>query len=42
MGWWVIKDEHLMDMLKEVQAGAPPGVVFLEHYANSEVAHPDE
>jgi hypothetical protein len=36
MGWWVIEDEALLGMLREVQEGADPDIVFAEHYANSE------
>ena len=41
MSWWVIEDEELLGMLREVHAGADPGIVFAEHYANSE-HHYDE
>jgi hypothetical protein len=35
-GWWVISDEGLMSMLKAVQYGDDPDVVYAEHYANCE------
>lgn len=33
-GWWVIKGEHLLEMLREVSMGADPDTVFIEAYAN--------
>jgi hypothetical protein len=36
MSWWVIEDAALMSMLRAVQQGDDPDIVFAEHYANSE------
>jgi hypothetical protein len=32
--WWVIDSEDLLAMLREVDQGADPELVYLEHYAN--------
>lgn len=37
LGWWTISGEALLDMLREVQAGADPDLVYAEHYANSTI-----
>ncbi len=42
LGWWSISGEDLLVMLNEVAAGADPGVVYAEHYANSQVELPEE
>lgn len=39
LGWWSISGEALLDMLREVQAGADPDLVYAEHYANSTHEH---
>jgi hypothetical protein len=41
MGWWCISGEALLDMLREVEQGADPDIVYAEHYANSEHDRPD-
>lgn len=38
LGWWAISGASLMSMLREVQQGGDPDLVYAEHYANSEVA----
>ena len=35
LGYWAISGEALLDMLREVAAGADPDIVYAEHYANS-------
>lgn len=35
--WWALSGEDLMEMLREVAAGADPEWVYMEHYANSDV-----
>ena len=35
--WWALSGDDLMDMLREVQAGADPEIVYMEHYANSDI-----
>lgn len=37
LGWWTISGEALLDMLREVDAGADPDLVYAEHYANCTV-----
>lgn len=34
--YWVIRGTALIEMLREVEAGADPDLVYIEHYANSE------
>lgn len=33
--WWVINETDLLHMLRRVEAGEAPELVFAEHYANS-------
>lgn len=37
--WWSMSGERLMDMLREVAAGANPEHVYMEWYANSDITH---
>lgn len=36
LGYWVLPGEALMRMLRSVEAGADPEVVYVEEYANCE------
>lgn len=36
LGWWSISGEALMDMLRRVEDGENPSLVYAEQYANSE------
>lgn len=40
-GWWVIRGEEILAMLRRVEAGENPDLVFTEAYANSEVERHD-
>jgi hypothetical protein len=37
LGWWCISGEALLDMLRRVQAGEDPDLVYAEEYVNSEI-----
>lgn len=34
LGWWVISGESLLAMLRRVEAGEDPDLVYAEEYAN--------
>ena len=36
LGWWTISGAALLDMLRQVSAGADPDMVYAEAYANSD------
>ncbi len=36
LGWWVISGEDLLEMLRAVEDGENPALVYAEHYANSD------
>ena len=36
LGWHVISGEQLLEMLRRVQAGEDPDLVYLEAYVNAE------
>jgi hypothetical protein len=38
-GWWAISGDRLLDMLRRVEAGESPDVVYTEEYANG---HPEQ
>lgn len=44
LGWWVIKGYDLLMMLRRVQSGEDPDLVYFEGYANCdhERVDPDE
>jgi hypothetical protein len=35
--WWALSGAELMNMLRQVEAGGDPDLVYMEHYANAEV-----
>lgn len=37
LGWWAISGEALLAMLKRVQLGEDPWLVYMEEYVNSHV-----
>lgn len=37
LGWWSIRGEALLAMLRRVADGEDPDLVYAEEYANSEV-----
>lgn len=39
LGWWAISGEALLDMLRRVQAGEDPDLVYAEEYANTSHEH---
>lgn len=42
LGWWTISGEALLDMLRRVQQGADPDLVYAEEYANSDHEYPED
>jgi hypothetical protein len=42
LGWWVISAEALLEMLRRVQAGEDPDLVYAEEYANCDHERPEE
>lgn len=40
LGWWVISGERLLAMLRRIEAGEDPDLVYAEEYVNSEQARP--
>lgn len=38
LGWWVIKGEDLLDLLKRAAAGEDPDLLYAETFANCYVA----
>lgn len=37
LGWWAISGEALLGMLRRVQSGEDPDLVYAEEYVNSDV-----
>jgi hypothetical protein len=37
LGYWVMSGEALLEMLREVAAGADPDLVYAENYANADM-----
>lgn len=37
LGWWTISGEGLLKMLRRVQAGEQPSLVYAEEYANCRI-----
>jgi hypothetical protein len=37
LGYWVISGEALLELLREVAAGADPDLVYAENYANADM-----
>lgn len=42
LGWWCISGEALLSMLRRVQAGEDPDLVYAEEYANSDHEPPPD
>lgn len=42
LGWWAISGAALLDMLRRVQQGEDPDLVYAEEYANSKIERPGE
>jgi hypothetical protein len=40
LGWWTISGESLLDLLRQVEAGESPDIVYAQNYANSVVTRP--
>ena len=36
LGWWTIAGEDLLNLLRRVEAGEDPDLVYAEAYANSD------
>ena len=41
-GWWVIEGDEILAMLRRVEAGENPDLVFAEAYANADVESCDD
>ena len=41
MGFWVVSEESLMEMLHRAYSGENPGVIVTEEYANCRHDHVD-
>lgn len=39
LGWWVISGDGLLEMLRRVEAGEDPDMVYAEEYANCDHEH---
>ena len=39
LGWHVIEGEHLLELLRRVQSGEDPDLVYAEAWANAEYEH---
>ncbi len=41
LGWWVISDEALLEMLRRCADGEDPSLVMAEEYANCDHERPE-
>lgn len=39
-GWWVMRADALLDLLKRAAAGEDPDLLYAEHYANAVIENP--
>ena len=42
LGWWTIKGEALLDLLRRAAAGEDPDLLYAEAYANAEHERPSD